>query len=115
MEYFLTAIKDNYLNFSGRSRRKEYWMFYLFYTIFSIAAIVIDAIIQIPLVTIMYSLGLLIPTLAIIFRRLHDTGRSAWWLLISLIPLIGAIVLFVFTLMDSTEDNRWGANPKTVA
>ncbi|MDP3125664.1 MAG: DUF805 domain-containing protein, partial [Thiobacillus sp.] len=64
----------------------------------------------------LYSLAILIPSLAVTVRRLHDTGRTGWWLLIGLIPLIGAIVLLVFMLLDSQPgDNEYGASPKGVA
>ncbi|BEU01299.1 membrane protein [Agarivorans sp. OAG1] len=111
MEYFIGALKK-YADFSGRARRKEYWMFILFYFIFGIAANIIDAIIGLPLLSLVLTLGLLIPSISIAARRLHDTGRSGWWQLIALIPLIGAIILLIFLASDSHEDNNYGANPK---
>ena len=89
MNYYIECWKK-YVEFSGRARRKEYWMFVLFNIIASIVAGVID--------------GLL---------GLHDTDRSGWWMLIALIPLVGWIVLLVFMCLDSTPgENRFGANPK---
>lgn len=111
MEHFLGAIKQ-YATFTGRARRKEYWMYILFYVIFSIVVGIVDSIIGSQVLTIIYSLGLLVPSLAIGARRLHDTGRSGWWQLLYLIPLIGAIVLLVFYVLDSHADNEYGPNPK---
>ncbi|WP_240414173.1 DUF805 domain-containing protein [Paenibacillus periandrae] len=113
MEWFLKAFK-NYAGFQGRARRKEYWMFVLFSTIFSIVAAILDSIVNLNSVLAgLYSLAILLPSLAVGARRLHDTGRSGWWLLISLIPLIGSIILIVFLCQDSEEyDNKYGANPK---
>ncbi|MEK3721443.1 DUF805 domain-containing protein [Paenibacillus sp. FSL H8-0034] len=113
MEWFLKAFK-NYAGFQGRARRKEYWMFFLFSTIFSIVAAILDSIVNLnSILAGLYSLAILLPSLAVGCRRLHDTGRSGWWLLISLIPLIGSIILIVFLCQDSDEyDNKYGANPK---
>ncbi len=81
MEYFLGAIKQ-YATFTGRARRKEFWMFILFYIIFSIVVGIVDSIIGSQVLTLIYSLGLFVPSLAIGARRLHDTGRSGWWQLL---------------------------------
>jgi uncharacterized membrane protein YhaH (DUF805 family) len=111
MEYFIGALKK-YADFTGRARRKEYWMFVLFYIIFYIVSVVIDSVLGIALVSIIFSLGMAVPSISVAARRLHDTGRSGWWQLISLIPLIGVIVLIVFLTQDSHEENEYGANPK---
>lgn len=113
MEYFLGAYKK-YADFTGRARRKEYWMFALFYLIVYIVLSVIDSILGIPALTLLFSLGSLIPSLSIGARRLHDTGRSGWWQLLALIPLIGAIILIVFLVQDSHPDNEYGPNPKAL-
>lgn len=90
-------------------------MFILFYFIFYIGAVIIDSIIGLGLVALIYSLALLVPSLSVGARRLHDTGRSGWWQLLMLIPLIGAIILIVFLVLDSTPgDNKYGPNPKGV-
>jgi uncharacterized membrane protein YhaH (DUF805 family) len=114
MEWYLKVIQ-NYVGFSGRARRKEYWMFTLFSIIISIALSIIEIIIGLPSVlTGLYSLAVLIPSLAVGVRRLHDTGRSGWWLLLSLIPLIGTIILIVFLAEDGKPgDNQYGSNPKS--
>lgn len=113
MEWYLKALK-NYVGFQGRARRKEYWMFILFSIIVSIVLSILESIANISSVLSgLYSLAVLLPSLAVGVRRLHDTGRSGWWLLISLIPLVGAIILIVFMCQDSQEnDNQYGPNPK---
>ena len=111
MEYFIGALKK-YADFTGRARRKEYWMFILFYLIFYIVLTVIDAAIGSYILAALFSLVLLLPTISIAARRLHDTGRSGWWQLISLIPILGGIVLLVFLVQDSHEENEYGESPK---
>ncbi|GAP75104.1 hypothetical protein W04_1623 [Pseudoalteromonas sp. SW0106-04] len=112
MEHFTEALK-RYADFTGRTRRKGFWMFVLFYLIFYVIAAVIDGVIGTILFTSVLSLALFVPNIAITARRLHDTGRSGWMQLIALIPLIGAIVLLIFLVQDSQEgDNDYGANPK---
>jgi len=112
MKYFIGALKK-YADFSGRARRKEYWMFILFYVIFYVGLVVIDSIIGIVLLSSLYSLALLIPSISIAARRLHDTGRSGWWQLIAFIPLIGIIILIVFLAQEGHEENKYGVNPKS--
>ena len=122
MNWYLIALKK-YAVFSGRSRRKEYWYFYLFYILFIIVLTFIDVMIgtydevaEIGLLGGVFVLFMLIPLLAASVRRLHDTDRSGWWLLINLIPLIGVIVFTVFTLQDSKPgENQYGSSPKNVA
>jgi uncharacterized membrane protein YhaH (DUF805 family) len=112
MEYFIDAFKK-YADFSGRATRTQYWMFVLFYTIVYIVFAVIDSfILGMPVLSGIFWLASIVPSLSIGARRLHDIGKSGWWLLIAFLPLIGAIVLLVFFVMDSVEDNVYGANPK---
>ena len=111
MEYFLGAFKK-FADFSGRARRKEYWMFILFYIIIYIVLAVIDATLQSMILSSIFTLVLLIPSISIAARRLHDTGRSGWWQLIVLVPFIGFIVLIVFLVQDSHDENAYGPNPK---
>ncbi|MFJ8860946.1 DUF805 domain-containing protein [Streptomyces sp. NPDC102451] len=112
MNWYLAVLK-NYAGFSGRARRKEYWMFALFNFI---AAVVLGAIglaidSQVPYY--IYLLAVLIPSLAVAVRRLHDTGRSGWWILIAFVPLVGGIILLVFLCLEGAhEANEYGANPK---
>lgn len=115
MEWYLEVLRK-YAVFSGRARRKEYWMFILINMLIALALGVIDGILGGGgLLGGLYSLAILIPSLAVSVRRLHDTGRSGWWILICLIPLLGAIVLLIFMLIDSDpEANEFGQNPKTL-
>ena len=119
MNWYLEVLKK-YAVFSGRARRKEYWYFFLFNIIISIAFVIIDGMIGrvstetgMGMLSGIYTLAVLIPGIAVSVRRLHDTDRSGWWLLLSLIPFIGAIVLLVFMVQDSKQGaNQYGANPK---
>ena len=108
MDYFIGALKK-YADFTGRARRKEYWMFMLIYLIIQ----VVLSILGLDLVLMVLGLGLLVPSLSIGARRLHDTGRSGWWQLIYLVPLIGLIVMIVFLAQDSHDANDYGINPKS--
>lgn len=115
MKWFLKGLK-NYATFKGRARRKEYWMFALFYAIFAMVFLVIEELTGGVFLYTLYSLVLLLPSLAIAVRRLHDTGRSGWWVCINFIPLIGSIILLVFLCQDSKEsENKFGPNPKEIA
>lgn len=105
MEYFLSAVKQ-YAEFSGTATRKQYWMYVLFYFLIYIGLGVVGYILNTMALNTIYALGMLIPSISICTRRLHDTGRSGWWQLIALIPILGAIVLIVFLVQDSkTTDN----------
>lgn len=122
MHWYLEVLRK-YAQFSGRARRKEYWYFALFNLIFSIVLSVIDSLtgtldseLGLGLLSGIYALAVLIPSIANSFRRMHDTGRSAWWFLIGFIPFIGVIVVLVFMVQDSQEgDNQYGPSPKLVA
>jgi len=116
-----SVLLNKYATFSGRARRSEYWWWYLFVTIVFLVANVIDQAIGFTysdltigggwLATIAW-IVFLVPNLAVAVRRLHDTGRSGWWLLIGLVPLIGWIVLLYFFVLDSENDNQYGPYPK---
>ena len=120
MNWYLEVLKK-YAVFDGRARRKEYWMFILVNIIITAVLALIDSLIGtvirqagFGLLQGLYSLAVLIPTLAVTVRRLHDTGRTGWWILIGLIPVIGGIVLLIFMLLDSEPgENQYGPNPKT--
>ena len=122
MNWYFEVLKK-YAVFSGRARRKEYWFFVLFNIIVSIILAVIDGVTGtldsesgMGLLGLIYTLAILIPALAVSVRRLHDTGRSGWWLLILLIPLIGTIVILIFMVQDSKpEENQYGPSPKTAS
>ena len=112
MNYFLTVVKK-YAVFSGRARRKEFWMYILFYVIIAIGLSVVDMMIGMSLLGFIFALAMLVPSLAVGARRLHDIGKSGWWQLIGLVPFIGIIVLIIFWVMDSNPgDNPYGPNPK---
>jgi uncharacterized membrane protein YhaH (DUF805 family) len=121
MSYYLEAFKK-YAVFGGRSRRMEYWSFVVFNLVVVVVLAGIDALLGTfnsalgaGLLSGIYGLAAFIPFLTVTVRRLHDIDRSGWWILIYLIPLIGPVVLFVFTLFDGTPgDNRYGPNPKGV-
>lgn len=111
-DWFLAAFKP-YANFEGRTQRRGYWYFYLFYLIIGVVLGIIDIfiskIIGFDLLSTIFGLGTIIPFLALGARRLHDIGKSGWWQLIGLIPLIGAIILIVWFATASTpQDNQYG-------
>jgi uncharacterized membrane protein YhaH (DUF805 family) len=117
---FTEAIKDgfdHYVKFDGRASRPAYWWWFLFAVLVSIAANIIDAAIgTFGIVSGIAGLALLLPGLSVAIRRLHDTNRSGWWILIGLIPIIGWIVLLVFYLQPSdTTENRFGPPPASSA
>ncbi|MBR2939831.1 MAG: DUF805 domain-containing protein [Kiritimatiellae bacterium] len=113
MNWYLGCWKK-YAEFSGRARRQEFWMFLLFNSLAGVVLGVVDGILGTNGgLGGLYSLAVLIPFLAVSVRRLHDTDRSGWWILVNIIPLIGAIILLVFLCSDSKPgENRFGANPK---
>jgi uncharacterized membrane protein YhaH (DUF805 family) len=113
MNWYLEVLKK-YAVFNGRAQRKEYWMFVLFNIIISLALTLIEILIGAPaIISGIYSLAVLIPGLAVAIRRLHDTNRSGWWLLIGLIPILGIIVLLVFMAQEGQlDENQYGPNPK---
>lgn len=113
MNWYLKVLKQ-YADFNGRARRQEYWMFVLFNIIFSIVAGALDTTLGTwGAIGGLYALAILVPSLAVSVRRLHDIGKSGWMLLIALIPVIGVIWLLVLLITDSTpRSNQYGANPK---
>lgn len=120
MNYYIECMTSKYFCFTGRARRKEYWMFVLFNVI---AAFVVGfvggflagltGIGALALLGALYNLAAIIPGLAVGIRRLHDIGRSGWWCLIALVPFVGVIILLVFMILDSQPgENEYGPNPK---
>ena len=114
-----TRPLKKYADFTGRAPRAEYWWFVLLYMVGFVVATIIDSVLGLDAmaltygpVTILFALAILVPSLAVGARRLHDTDRSGWWLLIGLIPLIGAIVLLVFFVAEGTRgSNQYGEDP----
>lgn len=112
MNYYLKCLQQ-YADFKGRARRKEYWMFFLFNALFAAAATIIDYILGLTIFAGLYSLAMFIPSLAVSIRRLHDIGKSGWMYLFVLIPGIGFIFLLILFCLDSQPGkNQWGNNPK---
>lgn len=122
MGWYLEVLRK-YAVFTGRARRKEYWFFVLFNVIFLIVISFIDRAIGtfnsqtgVGLLTSIYWLAVLIPAIAVGVRRLHDIGRSGWWLLLVFIPVIGPLIIFVMMLFNSEPGtNSYGPNPKGIA
>ena len=128
-KYYLNIITKQFSDFKGRARRKEYWMYSLFqgvigFSLYLISFIFFTNILDYSNEKGLYSSLLLfviflmlhfIPNIAITVRRLHDTGKSGWWYLLSLIPYIGPFILFILLVLDSSEEeNQWGVNPKSI-
>ncbi|MGL4364490.1 MAG: DUF805 domain-containing protein [Bacteroidales bacterium] len=121
MKWYLKVITQ-YADFKGRSRRKEYWIFVLFNALFGSITQVLDNILGLnfePLhlgigwFSCIYGLIILIPSFAVVIRRLHDIGKSGWNYLISFIPIVGWIILLIWLCRDSVKSaNKWGLNPK---
>ena len=124
MELMLQPIRK-YAEFSGRARRAEYWMFVLFYCLVVIALMIVSAVFGAVLgsagrglavaVLGLFGLAMIVPSLAVSFRRLHDINKSAWWILISLVPFVGGLVLLVFHILPGTVGpNQYGPDPKAL-
>lgn len=137
MKEWKTCLQ-NYVNFKGRARRREYWMFLLVnaivYMLFSVAISLLSKnlgtmtedllgdgmdmmtayiYLGVSAIALLYSLAMVIPGFAVLFRRLHDIGKSGVWILIVLVPIAGFIILLVFLLTDSQAgENKYGPNPK---
>jgi len=119
MSWYLTVIKK-YVVFSGRARRKEFWTFVLFNFLFFIVAAILDNLLGLaskeyylgPIYSL-YALFIIIPYLAVAVRRLHDIGKSGWWIFIKLIPIIGAIWLLILLFTEGNKGpNEYGEDPK---
>jgi uncharacterized membrane protein YhaH (DUF805 family) len=126
MQWYLKALKQ-YADFGGRARRTEFWMFVLINVLISLVLAIIDtatgtanayavggmASYSPGILGSIYALAVLIPSIAVTVRRLHDTDRSGWWFFIQLIPVVGGIVMLVFVCLEGTRGpNRFGADPK---
>jgi uncharacterized membrane protein YhaH (DUF805 family) len=133
MNWYVKALKQ-YVDFSGRARRREYWMFVLVNVVIVIVLSVVDTLLgtggfratagggsfyaanSLGLLSGLYTLAVLLPSIAVAVRRLHDTDRSGWWFLLGFVPIIGGIVLLVFYVLEGTRGpNRFGPDPKAVA
>ena len=133
MNWYVKALKQ-YVDFSGRARRREYWMFVLVNLVIVIVLSLIDTLLgtggfratagggsfyaanSLGLLSGLYTLAVLLPSIAVTVRRLHDTDRSGWWILLGFIPIVGGIILLVFYVLEGTRGpNRFGPDPKAVA
>lgn len=131
MNWYVKVLKQ-YVDFSGRARRREYWMFFLVNLVVLIVLSLVDTMLgtggwrstagggsfsaagSLGLLSGLYSLAVLLPTIAVAVRRLHDTDRSGWWFLIGFVPIVGGIVLLIFYVLEGTRGpNRFGPDPKT--
>ncbi len=125
-KYYLDILTNKYIDFSGRARRKEYWMWTLYVTLINISAMILDDMLGLNFELLGEDLGYgwlylitgiinFIPGLSIVVRRLHDVGKSGWFFLIILIPIIGWIGILIFLCSDGDkEENKWGTNPKII-
>ena len=115
MDMFIKVVRYNYTNFKGRARRNEYWMFVLITTVISLGTFVVDGLLF-PgkfLITNLFFLAILVPSVAVGVRRLHDTGRSGWWLLLTFAFIFGLIALIILLALDSNiGDNDYGPSDK---
>ena len=124
--YFLDTLKYRYAKFDGRASRSEFWYFALFSFIGSFIFGLIDVLIVNPMLgatpgqigqggilQFIFALVLMVPSIALAVRRLHDIGKSGWWYLIVFIPIVGVLVLLYFFVLDSQPgSNQYGPNPK---
>ncbi|MFW1676910.1 DUF805 domain-containing protein [Pontibacter sp. JAM-7] len=115
MNWYLDVL-EKYAVFSGRARRSEYWLFCLVNLLVFVLIASIDSLLSSGgILGGMYSLVILLPSLAVCVRRLHDTGRSGWWMLVGLIPVLGTLVLLAFLIQDSDDScNQFGPYPKSL-
>lgn len=105
-----TVVMQKYANFSGRAIRSEYWWFFLAYIIAYIVLAIVDYVLGVQLLTAILALGLLIPSIGVGVRRLHDLDKSGWWLLLCLIPIVGGLVLLYWFCQPGTPGaNQFGA------
>ena len=116
MKYLLDPLVKHYADFSGRANRKQFWLYALWLCVVYIVIGILSAALGEKAGTVLSALvglALLVPNLALTVRRLHDTDRSGWWVLISFLPLIGGLILFVFELLPGTPgENRFGNQPQ---
>ena len=115
MDMFIKVVRDNYTNFEGRARRKEFWMFTLVSLVINVGTLILDASLSsdLGLVNGLYSLAILLPSIAVGIRRMHDINKSGWWLLLWFVPVIGWVWLIILHCQDSDiGDNIFGPSDK---
>ena len=115
MRWYLEVLKK-YTLFTGRARRSEYWYFVLVNLVIALVLAMVDGLIRKMLgmspFGMLYSLAVLVPGIAVSIRRLHDTDRSGWWLLLALVPLVGLVLIWFLAQDSMASTNRYGQNPK---
>lgn len=118
MNWYIEVLKK-YATFTGRARRTEYWMFVLINFAISLALGIVEGVAgaamdsDVRILSSLYSLAVLLPSLAVGVRRLHDTDRSGWWMFIAFVPLLGILVLLYFFILEGTQGpNQYGPDPK---
>ena len=119
-DWFFDVLKNKYATFGGRARRKEYWNFQLVAYVIGIGLLFIDVLtgtlnsdVGMGLLSGIYGVAIIIPSIAVSIRRLHDTNHSGWWVLLFFIPFVGALILIILYVRDSTpEQNKYGPTPK---
>ncbi|ACY15625.1 protein of unknown function DUF805 [Haliangium ochraceum DSM 14365] len=120
MQWYLKVLQQHFADFNGRARRMEYWMFGLFNAIVLLVLSLVSTglmtateVAAFSFVPVLYALAVLIPSLALTVRRLHDTGKSGWFVFITMVPFIGSLAFLYFMVIDSTPGpNQYGPNPK---
>ncbi len=116
LKWILNPVQNHYADFEGRATRREFWMYALYYIGAAIVISIIGEVLRMHYVDELFMLVLLLPSLAIGARRLHDTGKTGWWQLLSLIPIAGSIILIILFIQKGAEgDNDYGAAPLKTA
>ncbi len=117
INWFMSVVTQHYFDFNGRARRAEFWWYILVYLIIEVILGVIQGMVGLgTLLTGIFGIALLLPSLGVAVRRLHDIGRSGWWILIGLVPLVGwAIIIYWYAQPGATGANAFGADPKATA
>jgi uncharacterized membrane protein YhaH (DUF805 family) len=114
MNWYVAVLKK-YTEFHGRAGREEFWMFFLVNLVVLVGLWMLDGLIGLGLLSALYGLAVLLPTLGVYIRRLHDTGRSGWWVLLIFVPLIGYLILLVLmALPGDAGPNEYGPPPATL-
>jgi len=120
MDWYIKVLKD-YAVFEGRASRAEYWYFVLFNVIAMIILMLIENVLGLVMITeggafgfltTIYALAVFVPSIAVAIRRLHDTDRSGWWILLAFIPLVSLVLIVFFIFKGSESDNQYGASPR---
>ena len=122
MDWYLDILKNHYADFDGRARRREYWMFTLVNFGVYVAIAVLSAIVGavsdtlgmlVMLIYVVFALAVMVPSIAVAVRRLHDTGKTGWLLLIGLIPLVGLVLIYFMIVEGDPGPNEYGPDPKS--